>query len=70
MQRLMAYDWPGNIRELRNVIERAVILTAGGKLALDLGAPVPVSGPNNLVRTEAEMQQAIRQNLIAALQEA
>lgn len=70
MQRLMAYDWPGNVRELRNVIERAVILTAGGKLVLDLGAPVPVSGPNNLVRTEAEMQQAIRQNLIAALREA
>ena len=27
---LMAYDWPGNIRELENIIERGVILTAGG----------------------------------------
>jgi DNA-binding NtrC family response regulator len=26
---LEAYDWPGNVRQLRNVIERAVILSAG-----------------------------------------
>src|SRR5262249_59613045 len=25
---LQAYDWPGNIRELQNVIERSVVLTA------------------------------------------
>ena len=30
---LLAYDWPGNIRELRNVVERAVIHSVGGKLA-------------------------------------
>ena len=30
---LLAHDWPGNIRELRNVVERAVIHAAGGKLA-------------------------------------
>jgi NtrC-family two-component system response regulator AlgB len=28
------YAWPGNIRELRNVIERATILTAGGEIGL------------------------------------
>ena len=28
MQRLMLYPWPGNIRELKNVLERAVILTS------------------------------------------
>ena len=27
LERLLAYDWPGNIRELQNVIERAVILS-------------------------------------------
>src|SRR4029077_16826546 len=27
MQRLYAYYWPGNIRELRNVLERALLLT-------------------------------------------
>jgi DNA-binding NtrC family response regulator len=29
MRRLMAYAWPGNVRQLENVIERAVALTAG-----------------------------------------
>jgi formate hydrogenlyase transcriptional activator len=29
MDRLRAYDWPGNIRELQNVIQRAVILSEG-----------------------------------------
>ncbi|MBD3669841.1 MAG: sigma 54-interacting transcriptional regulator [Gammaproteobacteria bacterium] len=33
---LKNYNWPGNIRELQNVIERAVILSQQGRLALDL----------------------------------
>jgi formate hydrogenlyase transcriptional activator len=35
MKRLIAYDWPGNIRELRNVIERGVIISTGTTLRLD-----------------------------------
>src|SRR5262245_6880774 len=35
MERLVRYPWPGNIRELRNVLERAVILSAGSTLLLD-----------------------------------
>ncbi len=31
-RKLQAYDWPGNIRELENTMERAVIITSGGKL--------------------------------------
>jgi PAS domain S-box-containing protein len=31
IKRLKKYDWPGNIRELQNVIERAVILSEGGR---------------------------------------
>jgi formate hydrogenlyase transcriptional activator len=32
---LQSYDWPGNIRELQNVIERAVILCEGETLSVD-----------------------------------
>jgi predicted ATPase/transcriptional regulator with GAF, ATPase, and Fis domain len=35
LTQLLAYDWPGNIRELQNVIERAVVLSSGKLLALD-----------------------------------
>ena len=36
VQVLMAYRWPGNIRELQNVMERAVIVARNGKLEIDL----------------------------------
>ncbi|HVR40094.1 MAG TPA: sigma-54 dependent transcriptional regulator [Thermoanaerobaculia bacterium] len=34
-ERIATYAWPGNIRELRNVIERAVLLTDSGEIAGD-----------------------------------
>lgn len=34
LKKLMAYDFPGNIRELENIIERAMILSKGNKLSL------------------------------------
>ena len=48
---LQGYDWPGNIRELQNVIERAVILSDRSELSVDLrwlsssSAEVPSAGP-------------------------
>ncbi len=36
MQQLMAYDWPGNIRELENVLARAVVLCQGAILDIPL----------------------------------
>jgi PAS domain S-box-containing protein len=50
MKRLVGYDWPGNIRELRNVIERAVILSAGDTLTIDEnlgGANIPAQSASN-----------------------
>ncbi len=47
MARLVAYDWPGNIRELQNLIERAVVLAPGVALELDddlLRPPPTISG--------------------------
>ena len=35
LERLHAYNWPGNIRELQNVIERSVILSSGDVFAVD-----------------------------------
>jgi formate hydrogenlyase transcriptional activator len=44
MQRLMEYPWPGNIRELENVLERAVILAS--EEVLDIGPDLlPLSAP-------------------------
>jgi len=36
VKQLQAYHWPGNIRELQNVIERAIIVSRNGRLRLDL----------------------------------
>jgi PAS domain S-box-containing protein len=35
MQLLLDYQWPGNIRELQNIIERSAILSAGSKLVIN-----------------------------------
>ncbi len=45
LERLVGYPWPGNIRELQNVLERAVILAQGDRISLrDL--------PENVVQPE------------------
>jgi transcriptional regulator with GAF, ATPase, and Fis domain len=45
MDALSSYPWPGNIRELQNLIERAVILSNDGVLP----NPLPTSGPQKSV---------------------
>src|SRR3954468_6475550 len=41
LQSLASYDWPGNVRQLENTIERAVALGAGDELHVDLPAERP-----------------------------
>ncbi|MCC6822557.1 MAG: sigma 54-interacting transcriptional regulator, partial [Verrucomicrobia subdivision 3 bacterium] len=78
---LQNYAWPGNIRELRNVTQRAVILARGGPLHFDLpvthSALTPIastrqsgSPPALGFLTEAEMLRRERENLIAVLDQA
>jgi DNA-binding NtrC family response regulator len=54
MSALQRYPWPGNIRELRNVIERAMILARSPRLsiALPASAPQSTSGSSKLVDIE------------------
>src|SRR5262249_39152628 len=45
MDALVRYPWPGNIRELQNVIERAVILSPGSSLQIPPGDVQPTAAP-------------------------
>lgn len=79
LDQLSSYDWPGNIRELKNIIERAVILTNGQRLRLDLAMPDhirrnrpagqlsarPVEKTKLL--TDADFREQEKMNMIAVL---
>jgi transcriptional regulator with GAF, ATPase, and Fis domain len=43
MTALQQYSWPGNIRELRNVVERAMIVSQGPRLSIPLPSPTAAS---------------------------
>lgn len=79
MQELQHYDWPGNIRELENVIEQSVIL-AGRQSPLELSRPLvnKVAGknsvqeplptvPQTLSDVRQMQQQAEREHILSIL---
>ena len=82
MSALARYPWPGNIRELQNVIERAVILTAGPVLTVrseDLRPPNHVPTPPAVAAKNGvaaiptgnmreALEEAERQQVLAALE--
>jgi len=78
IETLLNYDWPGNIRELCNVIQRAAIFAQGGALDFDLpmgDSPAeptssrPATGNVNAeYLTEAEIRRYERENLSIVLQ--
>jgi formate hydrogenlyase transcriptional activator len=79
--KLKRYDWPGNIRELQNVIERAFITSKDGQtLNLERALPEDIAHATaarawsaaptmsqNRIRTDTEMRQLERENLVRAL---
>jgi formate hydrogenlyase transcriptional activator len=72
MELFQAYDWPGNIRELQNVVERAVILCEGETFFVDeawLTRVTPASAVT-LVPLVANLAEHEREMLEAALREA
>ena len=82
VQELQAYPWPGNIRELQNVIERAVITSQGRDLEFELHSnrapespsPAPALRPASRsgetpILTEREMKALERENIVRALEQ-
>jgi transcriptional regulator with GAF, ATPase, and Fis domain len=66
MATLMAYHWPGNIRELRNAIERAMILARGSVLEVKLGhKPLQLQGASP---TDVTLDQAERAHILRTLE--
>jgi transcriptional regulator with GAF, ATPase, and Fis domain len=74
---LQRYDWPGNIRELQNVIERAIITASAGRLSFDLPTDAHPQNPSpadaqpsteeTAIITDDEMRRRERENVLAAL---
>jgi len=73
--RLSAYTWPGNIRELRNVLERATILRPQGAIEADdilitdtsaVGTSPPLTPSSNTLNLAEVEQDLIRRSLEAA----
>jgi DNA-binding NtrC family response regulator len=61
LRHLARYDWPGNIRELRNVIERSLILSQGKRLLLrppSESVRVPASYPCVYLRPDETLAEA------------
>src|SRR5262249_38458116 len=71
MEALVRYPWPGNIRELQNVIERAVILSPGPARQLPPGDLRPGAAPADLPAGAAvTLADAEREHILRALRAA
>ena len=66
MDKLVKYPWPGNIRELQNVIERAVILSKEGRLASPRLEEAPGNGEDELL--EGSLKDLERKAIEKALE--
>jgi formate hydrogenlyase transcriptional activator len=71
LDRLAAYSWPGNIRELQNVIERAVILSPKGRFELGefAAAPAPAPGDGGARPPSRSLEDVERQHIVEVLEQ-
>lgn len=60
LQALQAHDWPGNIRELRNEIERAMILSTGPTLKIELSSDATASSRRDMSLANADCEHIRR----------
>lgn len=69
LQRLEAHQWPGNIRELSNVLERAMITGRDGRLAFDL-PPAPAQERSKAITTKTTERDLLTERDRVALEKA
>jgi formate hydrogenlyase transcriptional activator len=69
MQALILYSWPGNIRELQNLIERAVIMSRGPELQLPIRDLSICPTPTQDVGKRLTLEQVERMHILEALKE-
>ena len=69
MESLVRYQWPGNIRELENVMERAVILSSGPVLRVPLEDLQPCVAPGRVDGTPRTLEEAERAHILATVKE-
>jgi formate hydrogenlyase transcriptional activator len=70
MDALVRWKWPGNIRELNNLIERAVILTRGPVLYVPLTELRTADLKNNTISEKRDLPSGERERILRALREA
>ena len=70
LARLARYDWPGNIRELQNVIERAVILSPMHRVEIDERAVIPSQRQVAAVERSVTLHDSERLHILHTLEQA
>ncbi len=76
LKALAAYPWPGNVRQLRNAVEKMVVLASGPTLTAadlpeEIAAPAPVSDASRAphVASQATLAETEKAQILAALSE-